>query len=336
MEATWIRLGGPATLAGKSEVADVQVFFDLLEQSEEGGTVRDFSLLRAKLKVLYARTAPSEDCVKVMTIHTAKGLEFDTVILPSLGKAARGDQGELLIWSDNQVAAKPPRAVKSQAYDNLQAMLKARAKHEMKRLLYVAATRAKKQLFLLGSVSVAADRSDIKKPQANTFLDLLWPVVEAEFRSTFRRQRMQQQALPFSEPTPATLLRYLPAHWHAPVFDAAVQWTPRFQTSAASARTVTYEWVSDTGRHVGTVVHDALRRIAADGLEAWSGARVRSLEPLFRTELARLGVSEGEQPAAVQRVLRALVNTIESERGRWILGSHVRAWSEWAFGGVVG
>ena len=37
-----------------------------------------------------------------MTIHKAKGLEFDTVILPGLGAVPRGDDQRLLLWLEHR------------------------------------------------------------------------------------------------------------------------------------------------------------------------------------------------------------------------------------------
>jgi ATP-dependent exoDNAse (exonuclease V) beta subunit len=54
---------------------------------------------------------------------------------------------------------------------------------EMKRLLYVACTRAKNELYLFGSASKKGKEGELKKPSHNTFLGLIWPSVEEQFKS---------------------------------------------------------------------------------------------------------------------------------------------------------
>jgi len=49
-----------------------------------------------------------------------------------------------------------------------------------------------------------------------------------------------------------------------------------------------------------------------------------------RAELRGLGVSREELEGALQRVQRALLNTLADERGRWVVSSHEEAESELA------
>ncbi len=78
VERTWFALGGPATLSEEAHLQDAGTYFDLLEQFDQGGTIRDFTLLNERLEFLFARPQTGPECVKIMTIHNAKGLEFDT------------------------------------------------------------------------------------------------------------------------------------------------------------------------------------------------------------------------------------------------------------------
>ncbi len=91
-------LGGPAILRERNQQEDADVYFNLIEAFEQGGVIRDFSLFNQRLENLYAKPAASADCVQVMTIHQAKGLEFDTVIIPQTGRGTRPSERDLLIW----------------------------------------------------------------------------------------------------------------------------------------------------------------------------------------------------------------------------------------------
>ena len=345
IEQTWIALGGPAILRESNQHEDVDTYLGLLEGFEEGGIIRDFSLLKQRLECLYAKPSITEDCVQVLTIHKAKGLEFDTVIVPKLGAPPKSRDAELLIWTETieadgprlHIAAQPQRGGKDPLYDFVSEEIKQKESHELKRLFYVACTRAANELYLLGNVDLNKDKTGCKKPRSNTFLGLIWSSVEPLFASAFRRRvPVQGNLFADGDEVTGTVLRRLPANWRAPRLAASVDWQPELQRATASARKVTYEWVSDTSRHVGTVVHALLKRAAREGGAAWDAKRVAGLSPIIRSELLRLGVSHSEEEQAIGRVVRALSNTFESERGRWILRAHAEARSEWAIGGRLG
>src|SRR5438045_2351297 len=97
---------------------------------------------------------------------------------------------------------------------------------------------------------------------------------------------------------------------------------PPTNTAARSTRP------PETARHVGTVVHRWLQRIADDELRGWDAKRVDSLTKRFAKELERRGVPSRDLKASTQLVDTALKNSISDERGRWVLGPHPEARSE--------
>jgi len=119
-----------------------------------------------------------EDAVAVMTIHKAKGLEFDTVFLPGLHKRGRsGGSGEALVsrveWDER---AQATWEWEFDGYCSLGVGEQRRRRSEREsaervRLLYVAMTRAKRRLILLGNWPDPVERKKIG--QARSALDLL-------------------------------------------------------------------------------------------------------------------------------------------------------------------
>lgn len=347
VEQTWFALGGPSLLQHANQRADVETFLDLVDRFEEGGIIRDFSLLNARVEMLYARPDTGADCVRVMTIHAAKGLEFDTVILPQLARQTRISESEMLLALETpnsdgtvnlRVAAQSQRGEEqSREYQAIKDAIKVLERHEDHRLLYVACTRAINRLYLFGSARPNKARTDLCVPSGGTFLRMLWTRYESEFQSLLRRQAPKQSSL-FPSPIQSrrTTLRRASLSFHPPLAAPSFQLQPGLERSTASARTITYEWVSGTGRHIGTVVHGALKRMASEGADRWSLARLQGLRPLFDSELSRLGVSPSDRSHAVRQVLRALSNTLESERGRWILSPHPSAQVEMPIQGRIG
>jgi len=98
---------------------------------------------------------------------------------------------------------------------------------------------------------------------------------------------------------------------------------------------VSFRWAGDTLRHIGTVTHQMLRRIAEDGVEAWNRERVEARTVAYRAALAARGVPSAELADAVEQVVTALTRILEDPRGRWILASHAGAGCEYPLRGIV-
>ena len=95
VERTWVTLGGRACV-DRAGYANVHAFFAMLEQlgPEAAGLEEQIAELCAQ-----PDPAASERCgVQLMTIHKAKGLGFDVVIVPGLGRATRTESQPLLRW----------------------------------------------------------------------------------------------------------------------------------------------------------------------------------------------------------------------------------------------
>jgi ATP-dependent exoDNAse (exonuclease V) beta subunit len=346
VRAAWVALGGPAALRRENHRQDAETFFGLLQELDIGGVLPDFNLLNERLQNLFARSGSHKiRPVQVMTIHAAKGLEFDTVIVPKLGKLAGNLDRELLLWTERLnengteqllMAACPQSRAEDDLFNFVKREVDLKERAEDRRLLYVAATRAKNELHLLGGVETGKNGQTLKVSRGS-FLQMLWNEAEPHFeqaRKLKAKAEPAQGSLLLTDEARNVLWR-LPATWAVPRADPSVVWTSRYRLEAASDQEVTYDWVSDTGRHVGTVVHDMLRRIAEDGIEEWSGARIAEHKAFAVSELALLGVPPEELDDAASRIVTALSHTIRSERGRWILAPDPQAACEWALAGLI-
>ena len=87
-----------------------------------------------------------------------------------------------------------------------------------------------------------------------------------------------------------------------------------------------FDWVGDTLRHIGTVVHELLSR---RGLEAVQTACVHA-------RLASLGVPPSELESAAARVHDAIRKTLDDPRGQWILSRRPVEAAEYALSTMAG
>lgn len=340
VEGAWLALGGPACVADATDLADAEIYLDALDESERAGALKDLAAFEARVDGLWALPdvhAQAND-VQIMTIHKAKGLEFDHVIVPGLGRAPRTDEKRLFLWMErpapdgaSRLLVAPIEEAGAEA-DAIYAWLKRldaeRSRHEAGRLLYVAATRARRRLHLLG-VTGRDERSGAPRaPGANTLLAQLWPVVEAAFAAAAAGGAVRAAARDDGHAAPLDQdLRRLAADWQLAGPPPGIAWrAPADEVHTQDE--IEFSWVGETARHVGSVVHRWLQRIADESLAGWDAARVERLRPALRAELAGRGVRDAELDGAAERAATALRGAIGDARGRWVLGPHAEAATE--------
>ncbi len=84
------------------------------------------------------------DAVNLMTVHASKGLEFPVVFIVNLSKGAGGPPGPVRVITDGET----PSVSVGPFVSDMDEAEREREKHETRRLLYVALTRARDRLYL--------------------------------------------------------------------------------------------------------------------------------------------------------------------------------------------
>ncbi|MCC6509135.1 MAG: UvrD-helicase domain-containing protein, partial [Pirellulaceae bacterium] len=126
--------------------------------------LRDFELFVQQQKV----ALPSEAQVKVMTIHSSKGLEFDAVFLPDLGIPLAGHPPLMVTRASDPCL--PPEGVLRYMNEQVQSLLpaewrqafhdrKAQSVREILCVLYVAMTRARSALYMITAPRVSRQQN---------------------------------------------------------------------------------------------------------------------------------------------------------------------------------
>lgn len=333
VEAAWLALGGPACAAAEADLDDAETYFDQIDKLEEAGELPDLAVLEEQLERLYAAPDTGEEArVQLMTIHKAKGLEFGTVIVPGMDRVPRVSDNPLCVWkvrADGRMLLAPIRPADradEPAYDYLKELDREAEHHERERLLYVAVTRAATRLHLMGYARLTAPEGPIRRPPSTTLLGKAWSAAEDAFVEAIPRfaARIGDKA---PEVAIQTKLRMLDTERLA-VAVAQPAYRRRDQP-VEEQRAIEFSWVGETARHVGTIAHGWLQRIATEGLERWDAKRVEGLRIRVVSELTRRGVPPGELERAAGRVLDALSKALADTRGRWVLASHADARCEY-------
>jgi ATP-dependent helicase/nuclease subunit A len=287
---------------------------------------------------LYSGAPPHPGAIDVMTMHAAKGLEWDLVILPGLGRSTAVDTDPLLHWielpgagADTELLLAPIRATPQEPRCSLAGYIKRlrrdRARLERVRLLYVAATRARGALHLLGALPLPGDPDRAPQPRAGSLLGMLWPAIGEQFLAL---TPLVAAPAPAAHVAQASLWR-LPATWSIPAAPAPAAVQRMQLASPTPEEAPEYRWVGSTARAIGTIVHAELHRLAAPPPATSPPAALSD----YGAWLAELGVAREEQRAAGALVQDAIARTLADPRGRWLLSnSHTEARSEWRLTGV--
>jgi len=330
VEGVWLALGGPACVGDATDLEDAEIFLDELERLEEAGELGDFSALSDSLAKLYAlpdvEAGPA--AVEIMTIHKAKGLEFDTVIVPGLDRPPRAGRKPLFAWralAGGRLLLAPIDETggdKEPLYHYVRMLDREAEDIEAGRLFYVAATRAESRLHLLGCVKMDED-GVLKMPSRRSLLGLAWEALGDRVRLP-----AQAAARPAEKASPAAgELKRLASDFVLPGPPAAVAW--KAPDEGREAEAPPFDWAKETVRHAGIVTHAWLQRMAEDALQGWDAKRVDALRARLVRDLEGRGVAPGELERAATLITAALKNVLADERGRWLLGPHPVARNEY-------
>lgn len=324
IEAIWLSLGG--AVIGAND--DAQAYLALLASQEQHRVLTDFGAFEQALQQLFAPPDSAADPrVQLMTMHQAKGLEFDTVILPGLGRAPTRDRSELLYWlelADQRDEAsllmapiKGGQQDKEPISEYIRWINQRKQDLEDLRLLYVAATRARRQLHLFGHVTF--DKKGQCTAPSGSLLARLWPSVQDTLSHLAPPGKDAATGARYARPREE---QRIAADWHPDIGPSS----PLASVPLPAANIgIDFEWAGDSARHIGTLTHRYLERIGNEGLAAWPAQRIGQQRAAVHAGLATLGVAPDSLDSACDTVLRALRQTLQHKQGQWILAKHEQA-----------
>ncbi|MGI9202560.1 MAG: UvrD-helicase domain-containing protein, partial [Woeseiaceae bacterium] len=349
VEMAWCALGGPALLYDEEQLENVYRFFSVVEKIEQFGTLDDVRELERRLDDERVSSVTTASCrVQVMTMHKAKGLQFDHVVLPGLGRATRGGDKSVLSWLNIPTAAGGNEMIISPVgsrtdvendplHQFIEATEKDRNKMELDRLLYVACTRAVKSLHLIGSVATSAGDNALKRPVSGSLLSRLWCALERYYADALSEQpgatKDAQADTSVDGIYGNPILRRFDTAWCAPT----PQGHKALKLIAPNAadepeHPVEFYWVGTAARHAGTIVHRLLQRLGERVAENTDFDLSRE-RVTVRRWARDLGVAEEDFDTVWERARRAVETTLSDPRGQWLLSGSGH--SELAVTGVL-
>jgi ATP-dependent exoDNAse (exonuclease V) beta subunit len=373
LEQAWHELGG-ADCVDRTARADLDQLWTCLDGLPDGERDALGPALDAALDKLTASPDPNADAecgVQLMTIHKAKGLEFEVVIVPELQARSSRTKGGLLSWLERGIQERGPAEsdsdeitefliapIASKGADSgvqrkwVDRVRSVREEQEMRRILYVAATRAREELHLFARLTykTEADGSLALVEPKNSLLAIAWPAFRQEaqqqfdqWKSTMQPGNLESIAASGIENLHAitsaitsTILHRLPADYQ-----------PRRQgTDAASVPTQ----ISGAGqlyerheggllsRALGTAVHALLQHLARLRESGdWDLARsaVTKMESRMAAQIREQGIDTTQSHSIAAQAMEIALSASRDPLGQWILSPHSEAASEARWTGIV-
>ncbi len=330
LETLWLKLGGADAYADPAALSHASRLLTLLDELGPGPVTAD--ALAQAAQSLFAADL-SEARLEILTVHKAKGLEFDHVLLPFLERTTRADESELLLWRALPEGLLMGVKEDDGPFEWLKRENRYRERHERQRLLYVACTRAKHSLTLFA----AAPERD--RPAETAMLSLLWPQIEsAETGGLVVEQSAAAEAplqpdffdLPETqEEAPMRFSRLVSGYqWQPPELSALTG----LQTERVDEREDPLEARMEVV--LGVVVHAALEDLAAAPLPGEQAGTLSSYleqaRPRWQAMASEHDLSADDVSKVVELTAAQITSVLAHPEGRWILTPHPEARSELA------
>ena len=337
-----------AAFGGRQRQANLDALLNMAHAFEQTGArgvwsfLRHMDLARDNASVGAAQTA-SANVVRILTVHKSKGLEFPVVFVLQLGARfhGAGGAGNLQLHADVGLGLRFRDESDGREHDTairetIRRRLSDEQMAEEQRVLYVACTRAKRRLILIGCLKNAAEKLEHASPAPTPFAvlsastPLTWLVGiqtnalkrQLHARAAFLDAPVSEPDGPLPEPD-AGLLDALKTRfaWRYPYADAvnlpakasvsrvlgagsapALEAFEGMEAAPVPARTVTFDPPAFLAPNAhapvffGTAMHAVLERLP---LETGGAPEDSAGMAAFVAALAEKGLLSGEQAEVI-------------------------------------
>jgi ATP-dependent exoDNAse (exonuclease V) beta subunit (contains helicase and exonuclease domains) len=377
LKSVWELLGGDQCVNQTARV-NLDLLWQSLDKLPNGEMDLLSPALEMALEKLTAQPAPDADSeygVQLMTIHKSKGLEFEVVVLPELQAPARKGHFKMLSWLERGLAPDQRQdhsddvteflvaplqskgSERSEAKAWVDRVYAARESQEMRRLLYVAATRARDELHIFAKSKCRRDDSGnwILTEPGSSLLGTAWPGLCEEIERQFAQwnaRRLQAESttiesiaavqdselLVMPPPVKPTRLNRLPSAFRTSKPD--LRDAGSIPSVIGMGNDGLYERHEGglLTRALGVSVHTLLEqaaRLRQNG--SWDETRsaLSRMTAHLSAQIRASGLDPVQANRTADQALEIALNATRDAVGQWILSPHADSASEARWAGVV-
>ena len=359
IESTWRLLRGDAMVETEKERVSVRQYFDLLEKHSSSEGIADFSSFQEKIRnslITFSAQRPEQSdssTVQVLTIHKAKGLEFDHVIIPGLANASKNEDRSLLLWHERLNNSGEPRLLISpinstgKEENDVYNLIKHEKKHksllEDTRLLYIAITRAKLSVKLIATVSLNT-KKELVIP-SNSLLARIWKEIQREskglvifscddFFDSYSNQIFENSD---AFPTPTPLRRFKNILGLTDSEKRNLKNKTLSEIDTADSTGINDEYAKSTlDAKIGELIHEVLEDYAMDGNKSVFLDKLPLRENHWKCQLQNHTTSDTSVNESIEFIFNSIKNCVTNSDLSWIFdesnntskSEHEISWSQ--------
>ncbi len=344
VEAAWTLLRGSACCQTAQDEDSAARYLVLLDEHETAGHINDLDAFEDRLSSTFISGAPALDrdspadagSVHLLTMHKAKGLEFDHVLLPGLAQGTRQEPKHLLQWHERLNRHGESRfflaalTATGEDDDPLYQLLRheqaIKQELESTRLLYIAVTRAIKSATLFATVEFKDDEP--RPPRAQSLLARIW--LQLQDNPGLVTWLDTAMATPVAAaPESAGLPEQITPLWR---YSGGLQLTAsehqmidqQLEALAGTDEPVDQEaaenfpaaTVDPLAAAAGNLIHQALETAMRD-----SSRRLPELSAYWRRVLQRFSLSDSQLDDQLDFIRRSVTACLESDEHRWLFSN---------------
>jgi ATP-dependent exoDNAse (exonuclease V) beta subunit len=366
LREVWKSLGGEYCVDATG-AENLDVLWNCIDGLPDGEVDLLGEGLRSRLSKLTAQPDPAAENdigVQLMTIHKSKGLEFEVVILPELQAGCGRPETSMLSWFERGLSDPgdddnptefliAPRQSKGSERGDAKAWVdsvrRSRELQEMRRILYVAATRAREELHFFARPEYS-EENDTIVPRTGSLLETAWNAIGEDVQNEFAAWGARRLAQAFDlaatsnviqMPSPArTLNKSLLLRLPAGLVTSADQSSSAEMQPAVQRSAYERHKGGIPSRAVGTAVHTLLEHAAKLRQHSdWSAAKdaLARMLPGIVSVMRSAGMSRPDAERNAAEAMEMALGVQNDPVGAWILDPHAGAeseptWTDWNAG----
>jgi ATP-dependent exoDNAse (exonuclease V) beta subunit len=370
LEQVWLRLGGADCVdaTGRANIDLLWKSIDRLQTGEPDLVGSGLEAALADLKGLPDPAATGECGVQLMSIHKSKGLEFEVVIVPDLqAGSGRGERG-LLSWLERGLEAADesgniteflvaPLPFKGAETGKCKLWVdrvrRAREAQEMRRVLYVAATRAREELHIFARPEYKTEQGGgytLCDPR-DSLLATSWPAAAAEIMRRFDQWAKGPESFEIGAIAAAgvdnviemprrgrpAIIRRLPTDYRARELTSAADRAEEIEGLGGPQLYQRHEGGA-VSRALGSAVHALFEDLARlRSTLDWPDVReaLQARQPHILAQLRSIGMDQTDAARMAAQAMAIAIKSSHDPVGQWILSPRPGAESEVRWAGVI-
>lgn len=338
VEASWSLLRGLNCCRSQLDENSITRFFLLLEEQETAGGLADlfkFEEIVAKAFVPSPARGENDGGLHLLTMHKAKGLEYDHVILPGLGRAPRSDNKELLTWHQRLNQDQAPRlflagvtatgSEDSPLYQLLRYERRRKAELESTRLLYIAVTRARKSAALIAS-QPRNSKGEITGPKSSSLLNRIWRELQEQelvnklnLEDYCQDRPLAGSTMTASYPQRTPIKRFnQPLQLRDEELDTLAEQISALEPIGEAPESMSHETRFELESILGTLIHQCFERYVLSEDRSDYLANLGLRHGYWRTQLEHLDLTAQAEEQAIAFVEESVRNTLIDPDLAWI------------------